>query len=448
MKNLIQIGIFTLIIIVGLFGIAKKAEALSIKTMFAAVSKAIFLERPVMSSINFSCISNSPQAIIAWTPVTNASTYTISRMSPGGTGWPQVAVNISQTSFIDKSFPAGPGVYSYQVKANASGWRSSYSNIETVRVSTCQTSNPTPTPVITPVTVTPPPPVPQTTPQQATTTTSSKKEWGAYVGWRESDMATFESQVGKETKYQAVFVHWGNENLFPLYLSPTVKDKNKTLIIFWEATDYNLTTTDQPRFSYDAITRGDWNTYLTQFAADAKAYGGPVIIIPFSEMNGNWFNWSGTVNGNTPDKHIQAYRYLRSFFSNASNVKFGWAPNSDSVPDVASNQLELYYPGNNYVDYVGVDGFNFSNPWMTFDQVFSKSLAKLKTYGKPVFIFSFATAEGAQKPAWITDALTVQIPKYPEIKAFIWFNERKEKDWRVWSDQASLDAFKKAVAGL
>lgn len=272
-----------------------------------------------------------------------------------------------------------------------------------------------------------------------------KKEWGVYTGWAETALDSFETLVGKQAQYRAVFIHWGNENAFPTYLAPYVKDKGKTLVIFWEATNYNNTSVNQQTYSYDNINSGAWDAYFAQFAQAAKQYGGQVIIIPFSEMNGNWFPWAITVNGNSADKHISAYRRIRDFFRDAPNVKFGWAPNNDSLPDTAANKFENFYPGDNYVDYVGLDGFNFDLPWMSFDQVFGSAINRIKVYKKPIFIFSFASAQGSQKSAWITDALTIQIPKYPEIKGWIWFNESKERDWRVNSDLNSLSAFKTAL---
>ncbi len=302
------------------------------------------------------------------------------------------------------------------------------------------TQAPTPTP--TPSTMAQTPTV---TPSMSSSLFFPKKEWGAYVGWAENDLTNFENSVGKSALYRAVFIHWGNESAFPLYLKPSVNDKGKTLVIFWEATNYKVASVDQPTYSYDSITSGTFDAYFTKFASDAKTYGGEIVLIPFSEMNGNWFPWSITQNGNTPQKHIEAFRYLHSFFRDVSNVKFGWAPNHDSVPDTAINQFENFYPGDAFVDYVGLDGFNFGNPWMSFDQIFGKSLERIKVYQKPVFIFSFATAPGPNKPTWISDALMAQIPKHPEIKGWIWFNESKERDWRVTVDTSALNAFKSAL---
>lgn len=268
-------------------------------------------------------------------------------------------------------------------------------------------------------------------------------QWGAFVGPGVVDGPAFEEKIGKTMTHQAMFVHWGNEREFPLYLKDSLR--GKTLVIFWEAMDYNDGSAEQPAFSYKAILRGDWDTYFETFANQAKEYGNPVILIPFEEMNGAWYPWSGFTNGNTPEEHIAAYRYVHGFFRDTPNVLFGWAVNDDSDPDTAENAIEKYYPGNAYVDIVGINGFNFDDPWESFDEIFGPALGTLRAYGKPVFIFSMACADGPQKAAWIRDALTVQIPLHPEIAGWMWFNENKERDWRIWSDEASLQTFREAL---
>jgi hypothetical protein len=265
--------------------------------------------------------------------------------------------------------------------------------------------------------------------------------WGAYAGWRTSDQANFEQQVGKPSNIDAVFVHWGNENEFPTEMANWAKQKGQTLQIFWEAMDYNMANPIlDERFNYDQILGGRYDDYLRSFALAAKDSGVEVILIPFEEMNGNWYPWAVTLNGNTPQKHIDAYRYVRRFFTNISNVKFGWAINSASVPNTIQNDPMSYYPGDEYVDFVGVNGFNFDDPWQTFTGVFDKPLNNLKAINKPAMIFSMASAEGSNKAAWIKDA-SEKMGNYTNLIGWVWFNENKERDWRVWSDPQSLVAF-------
>lgn len=255
-------------------------------------------------------------------------------------------------------------------------------------------------------------------------------QWGAYT--ENNNLAQFESLVGKSANIQAVFVGWGTGNGFPSEYKSIIADKSKTLLIFWE-----------PSVNYDSILSGKWDSYITSFAAEAKNYGGQVILAPFHEMNGNWDVWDGTVGTNTPQKMIDSWRYVHNFFTAASNVKFGWAVNNDSVPDTQANAITAYYPGAAYVDYVGIDGFNFGNPWQSWQSTFSSAINTVKQYNKPIYIFSTASCQGNQKAQWITE-MGAGI-KQGNIAGWVWFNANKECDWRVNSDANSLSAFKAII---
>lgn len=128
----------------------------------------------------------------------------------------------------------------------------------------------------------------------------------------------------------------------------------------------------------------------------------------------------------------------------ATNVKFGWTMNSVSVPNTTENSIDKFYPGDSVVDIIGIDGFNFGNPWLTYTQIFDSALNTVYKYNKPIILTSMACAEGAKKPAWIADAIN-QIRLNSKITGFIWFNENKERDWRIWSDASSLATFQSAI---
>jgi hypothetical protein len=298
-----------------------------------------------------------------------------------------------------------------------------------------------------PETVTPTPPIEPTSTLIPTPTTKINTEikWGAYAGWQVADITNFELKVGKPVNYVATFVHWGNEKELPYEMADYAKRNNKTLIIFWEAMDYSAAKANDARFNYDAILRGDWDIYFKTFAEQARKSGAQIILIPFEEMNGAWYPWSGVINDNTPAKHILSYRYIKKFFTGISNVKFGWAVNNDSDPDVEGNRPADYYPGDEYVDYIGINGFNFDNPWQSFEEIFDYGLKELEKINKPIFIFSTASAPGDKKAEWIKEGLGTLATKHPQVVGWIWFNENKEKDWRIWSDKASLDAFKSLI---
>lgn len=281
----------------------------------------------------------------------------------------------------------------------------------------------------------------------------TNKQWGAFLpNSSTADIATLESKVGSPMDIRAVFVGWGNgASDFPSWLTGNIKSSGKTLLMYWEpAANGDTGNINQPAYNYDSITSGKWDSSIIAFAKAAKTYGGPIILVPFDEMNGDWYPWSGTNNGNSPAKHNAAYKHLHDLFAaqGVTNVKWGWAPNNDSWPNTPANDLTMYYPGDAYVDYVGVDGFNFNSPWISYNQIFDKAIAKLEKYNKPIYIFSMASGEagdgGAKKAAWIADTFA-QIAKNPKIAGWIWFNENKEKNWLLDSSTSVLKAFSIAV---
>jgi mannan endo-1,4-beta-mannosidase len=85
-------------------------------------------------------------------------------------------------------------------------------------------------------------------------------------------------------------------------------------------------------------------------------------------MNGNWEKWSPANNGSTPDPaaFVAAWRHVHDLFvqNGATNVVWVWCPNATDVPNATSapwNHWTNYYPGDTYVDWVGIDGYNWGN---------------------------------------------------------------------------------------
>ncbi len=270
--------------------------------------------------------------------------------------------------------------------------------------------------------------------------TNTKLKWGAYVGDAHNNVARFESLVGKKADIIADFEGW--DNAFPQDLSETVGQQGKTLVIFWE-----------PSFGYDEIINGSKDNYIRQFVSSAKSYGYPIILAPFDEMNLNEESWGYGQNDNTAAKFQEAWKHVHEMFAGTNNVKFVIAFNNVSIPDISGNKFPDYYPGSSYVDYVGVDGFNFGKPWQTFGEIFDDAISQAEAFRKPIFIMSMGTTEGPQKADWITDGLGTHIKNYSNVLGWIWFNQNDAKtpgsgdvaDWTVNSDNSSLKAFQSVI---
>ncbi len=267
----------------------------------------------------------------------------------------------------------------------------------------------------------------QTTPQSP-----HRLLWGAFVGEGKDALQKFEALVGKKTDIVAIFLDW--DTTFPSSATATIGSEKKTLLIFWE-----------PTFGYDEILTGTYDNYLKQFAADAKTYGYPVLLVPFAEMNLNQEAWGYNKNGNTAQKFVAAWKHVHGFFANAKNVRFGLAYNNTSIPDTKDNAMTNYYPGSEYVDYVGVDGFNFNEENESPTQLFDPIMQELERYHKPIYIFSTGAVAQNDKAAWIT-AFGEHIKNYKALQGWLWFNSNgRDGNWLVDSDPSSLQAFQHIV---
>jgi hypothetical protein len=234
-------------------------------------------------------------------------------------------------------------------------------------------------------------------------------------------------------------------------------------MVTWASRDSSLGgSLTQPTFSLASIINGAHDAYIRQWATDAKAWGYPFFLRFDWEMNGSWFLWSEKVNGNSAGQFAAAWRHVHDIFTSvgANNVTWLWCPNIDSS---TMTPMASLYPGDAYVDWTGLDGYNKYSTWLAFNQVFSaagitwlnNSYNQLLSIApsKPIMLGEFASLEagdgGAKKASWITDALTVQIPNYfPAIKAVVWFNWNSElaSSFVIESSTAAQNAFAAGIA--
>ena len=208
----------------------------------------------------------------------------------------------------------------------------------------------------------------------------------------------------------------------------------------------------QADFSLAKIASGFYESYVRSWAKALAALDKPVLLRPLHEMNGNWYPWGGTVNGNDAYAFRQAWKYLRQVFreEGAGKVAWVWCPYAQSVPETPGNALEAYFPGEAEVNWLALDGYNWgtSQPWstwQTFREVFATAYFRLGALAphKPMMIAEVGCAEqGGDKGGWIREGLEALEKEFPRVAILVWFNVNKECDWRLESSPASLAAFR------
>ncbi|MDR3648561.1 MAG: glycosyl hydrolase [Acidimicrobiales bacterium] len=231
-----------------------------------------------------------------------------------------------------------------------------------------------------------------------------------------------------------------------------------TPMISWGSNDLSL----------NAINAGQFDSSVLGPAATlAKAFPGTLFIRFDWEMNGSWAPYSPNnsiqPSGETPATFVTAWQHVVTYFRNAgvTNVKWVWAPNVDGgtsgcgAPGGSTSCMSAYYPGDNYVDYVGLDGYNDASVWQTPQQIFGASYSQLEGItSKPVIITETSSLEatssqvsaGDSKAAWIGQ-LATYLPTLRNVVGVTWFNQTAlnnniETNFQIDTSAAALAAWK------
>jgi endoglucanase len=221
------------------------------------------------------------------------------------------------------------------------------------------------------------------------------------------------------------------------------------------------------------INHGKHNKYIKSWARAAKKHGQPILLRFAHEANGHYFPWADgwgkftdpdtgerTVNNdNSVRKFKKAWRRVYKLFQQvgAKNVKFVWTVAKHSCAG-GCNPYKKWYPGNNYVDYVGFSTFNWGGfhgrPWETFDKGLKQPIRNFgKFTKKPVILAELGTSDklgpnGETKADWIKQGYPAVYKQYHNVKAIVYEDvdltgaPSGHPNWSVSTAQAPINAYK------
>ena len=275
-----------------------------------------------------------------------------------------------------------------------------------------------------------------------------------------AEVPAFEYMISRNAEVYLYYQPLGNS--FPAEQLRPLAEGGRVIQLSLEPTDWNAPDPlNQPWYRLNVISQGYHDEAIRRWARELRDFGYPVLLRPMSEMNGNWSSWGGTVNGNQPADFIPAWRRMHDIFEQegASNVLWVWAPNRDGSHADAAYTFDTYYPGDEYVDYIGLCGYNWGtlynfpwwiSSWQRFDLVFGYSYDVMAPRTDKPFIIAETAApeQGGSKPGWITETFDMLPTRFPRVEVLTWFNIVKETDWRVQSSTPSLHAFRVQLAEM
>ena len=133
-----------------------------------------------------------------------------------------------------------------------------------------------------------------------------------------------------------------------------------------------------------AIAAGDYDTYLRSYADSVRDYGHAVVIGFGHEMNGDWYSWGyGHTSAAT---FVAAWRHIVTVFrqEGAYNVTWLWTVNQ--LARRGSQPIHAWWPGANYVTWVGIDGY-YVRPSDSFGSVFGSTISQVQAFTqKPILL--------------------------------------------------------------
>jgi len=247
----------------------------------------------------------------------------------------------------------------------------------------------------------------------------------------------------------------------PVDVSPYVRKQfvNEYLDALWKAGFVPIVTLEP--WSIEEISSSKLlknNNLREQFRAWANQFAkwiGPssqrkLILRPAHEMNGSWYPWSADAGVN-PVEYRRMWRAVYDIFQDkvlcSDDIRWLWSINAETTADV---DVAAYYPGDAYVDWVGVDGYNFGGSqdwsvWRNPESVFERAFKKVRDISDaPLSVPEFGCSsirdgniDPVAKSSWVAD--TFGLFNKWNVRLASWFNINKETDWRVLDFATNAD---------
>jgi len=293
---------------------------------------------------------------------------------------------------------------------------------------------------------------------------NSPLQWGVFEPSAPEtleDLTVLEDKVGSKLsfliRYQTL------DEQFPLYGLQQAYENHKyvelTLQTIRPGMIDALSTNNQDNNAsviYD-ILDGQYDNYLHEYAQQLKSFGHPVLFRLNNEMNGDWCWYSAYYTAKDAELYKALWIYIHTIFAqhNVDNVIWIWNPHDVSKPDFKWNHYMTYYPGDEYVDVIGLTGYNTGTyfpgeQWRGFDNIYQTIYAEYnELFPKPFMISEFGSnSVGGDKAQWI-NAMFDTIKQFSNIKVAIWWSgidyDKNGNPGRIYlmdEDEKIIDTFR------
>ncbi len=283
----------------------------------------------------------------------------------------------------------------------------------------------------------------------------------------------FEKLIDKKIAWAYFSQNWFNGIKYPKVAVHAINDTGVIPFVRLMPRSSEEQFIKEEKFSLQKIIDGAFDQELREWARKAKEDNIPLLMDFAVEANGDWFGWSGTFQGagskdqygdpnyyDGAERYRDAYRHIIDIFNEEDVRHITWFFHADihTVPNEPWNQPKLYYPGDAYIDWIGVSLYGAMNPneeqWEMFDEILAEGHQSILDISSenPFALLEFGVTENhpiGNKALWIENAFeTILADEYIDFKAISYWHENWEESddlfasIRVDSSDATLEMFK------
>lgn len=214
--------------------------------------------------------------------------------------------------------------------------------------------------------------------------------------------------------------------------------------------------TVKPFNNFKEVTEGRYDEDFVNMAKKLKEFGHPIFFGPFFEVNMDWDPKHIPFLQQPPEDFKKAYIHMHKIFAQQETKNIIWMPTF--VANFYGKEIEPYYPGDQYVDWIGFTCYNMvdmghpDRSLASLIEPFYKSMTR-RHPNKPILLCDFGRSRGWGQDKWITKAYSAIKNEFPSIKGAVWgdyflksFAGGKTWDSRFTEDRKSLQAMKTSLS--
>ncbi|QNF32341.1 glycosyltransferase [Adhaeribacter swui] len=243
----------------------------------------------------------------------------------------------------------------------------------------------------------------------------------------------FQKQLGTNLNILSVNQSWAPESSdgLPVALFEHIAQRGAIPLITWNPLEVKRTekTAKTKENILEAIAAGKYDAYIQAYARSIQRYNHPVFI-QFAPEADNTEKYPAQPVPITPEVFKAAYQHVVATFANTgvNNVSWIWHP-------AEPQNIEAYYPGENYVDWVGISCLNYGKAakdgkWRTFEELYRPFRNDMLKLNKPVMLTEFgSTNYGGNGQEWLEYYLPLIPNYYREIRSLVFYTNNPGQSW-------------------